>query len=79
MTTNPEYTNTQQDLPDTGILSPISRHAKLFGSGACFAKKRLIVDPYFQYFSSNLMYKFQLGLHKHLEQTWCITLYFFQE
>ena len=52
VTTNPEYTNTQQDLPDTGILSPLSRHAMLFGSGVCFAEKLLIVDPYFQYFNS---------------------------
>ena len=76
VTTNLEYTNTQQDLPDMGILSPLSRHAKLFGSGVYFAEKRLIVDPYFQYFSSSLMYKNRLGLHKHLEQTWYITLYF---
>ena len=59
-----------------GILSPLSRHAKLFGSGVYFTERRLIVNPYFQYFSSSLMYKYQLGLHKHLEQPRYITLYF---
>ena len=52
VTTNLEYTNTQQDLPDMGILSLLSRHAKFFGSGVYFAGKLLVVDPYFQYFSS---------------------------
>ena len=76
VTTNPEYTNTQQGLPDMGILSPLSRHASFLALEFIFAGKRLLVDPYFQYFSSSLMYKYQLGLHKHLEQTWYITLYF---
>ena len=30
------------------ILSPLSRHAKLFGSGVGFAERLLILDPYFQ-------------------------------
>ena len=38
--------------PSMGILSPITRHEKLFGSGVCFAEKLLILDPYLQYFSS---------------------------
>ena len=33
--------------PTMGILSPISRHAKLFGSGVGFAKKLLVVNSYF--------------------------------
>ena len=44
-----------------GILSPISRHAKLFGSGVGFAEKLLVVNPYFQYFSSSLVFEYQLG------------------
>ena len=76
ITTNPEYANTQQDLPDTGILSPISRHAKLFGSGVCFAEKLLILDPYFQYFSANWVDPYNLGLPSTLEHTWLITLSF---
>ena len=76
VTTNLEYTNTQQDLPDMGILSLLSRHAKFFGSGVYFAERRLIVNPYLHYFSSSLMYKYQQDLHKHLEQTCYITLYF---
>ena len=51
VTTNPEYTNTQQGLPDTGILSPLSRHASFLALEFIFAGKRLIVDPYFQYFN----------------------------
>jgi len=35
-----------------GILSPLTRHEKLFGSGVCFAEKLLVLDPYLQYFSS---------------------------
>src|SRR6185436_11874027 len=38
-----------------GILSLISRHAKLFSSGVGFAEKLLVVNPYFQYFSSSLV------------------------
>jgi len=38
--------------PTMGILSPLSRHAKLFGSGVCFAERLLLMNPYFQYFSS---------------------------
>jgi len=38
--------------PTMGILSPLTRHEKLFGSGVCFAKKLLVLDPYLQYFSS---------------------------
>ena len=76
ITTNPEYTNTQQGLPDMGILIPQSRHASLLALEFIFAGKRLIVDPYFQYFSLSLMYKYQIGLHKHLEQTWYIILIF---
>ena len=38
--------------PSIGILSPLNRHEKLFGSGVCFAEKLLILDPYLQYFSS---------------------------
>jgi len=34
------------------------------------------VDPYFQYFSSNLSYKYQLGLSEYLEHAWLITLSF---
>ena len=37
--------------PTMGILSPISRHAKIFGSGVGFAEKLLAVNSYFQYFS----------------------------
>ena len=48
--------------PTMGILSPISRHAKLFGSGVGFAEKLLVVNPYFQYFSSSLVFEYQLGL-----------------
>ena len=48
--------------PTMGILSPISRHAKLFGSGVGFAEKVLVVNPYFQYFSSSLVFEYQLGL-----------------
>ena len=62
MTTNPEYTNTQQDLPETGILSLLSRHAKLFGSGVCFAERLLILDPYFQYLAQFKFIKYQLDL-----------------
>ena len=42
--------------PTMGILSPISRHAKLFGSGVGFAEKLLVVNLYFQYFSSSLVF-----------------------
>ena len=38
--------------PTMGILSPLSRHAKLFGSGVCFAERLLLMNPYIQYFSS---------------------------
>ena len=48
--------------PTMGILSPISRHAKLFGSGVGFAEKLLVVNPYFQYFSSSLVFEYQLDL-----------------
>ena len=41
--------------PTKGILSPLSRHAKLLAWGVCFAKKHLKVSPYFQHFSSSLM------------------------
>ena len=47
--------------PTMGILSPISRHAKLFGSRVGFAEKLLVVNPYFQYFSSSLVFEYQLG------------------
>ena len=33
--------------PTMGILSPLSRHAKLFGSGVLFAEMLLAVNPYF--------------------------------
>ena len=48
--------------PTMGILSPISRHAKLFGSGVGFVEKLLVVNFYFQYFSSILVFEHQLGL-----------------
>jgi len=35
-----------------GILSPLSRHARLLGWWVGFAEKHLRVDLYFQYFSS---------------------------
>ena len=38
--------------PTKGILSPLSRHARLLGWWISFAEKHLRVDPYFQYFSS---------------------------
>ena len=34
--------------PSSGIYSTDSRHARLFGSGVCFAEKHLQVGPYFQ-------------------------------
>ena len=49
--TNPEYTNTQQDLPDQGYTQPLTRHARLYGQWGCFAEKQLQLDPYFQCFS----------------------------
>ena len=52
--TNPEYTNTQQGLLDMGILSPLSRHAKLFGSGVYFAEKATN--------NGSLLSNFSLGL-----------------
>ena len=56
MTTNPEYTNTQQDLPDTGILSPLSRHVKLFGYGVYFAQKATNNGSLLPNFSLGLVY-----------------------
>ena len=38
--------------PTLGIHSPLSRHVKLFGSGVCFVERLLLINPYFQYFSS---------------------------
>ena len=32
--------------PTLGILSPLSRHAKLFGSGVCFAERLLLMNPF---------------------------------
>ena len=43
-----------------------------------FAGKRLMVDPYFQYFSSSLMYKYQLGLHN-IQSKHGTSHYIFQE
>ena len=43
---------------------------------SCFAEKVLLVDPYFQYFSSGLLYQYQLDLPEHLEHAWLITLSF---
>ena len=62
--------------PTMGILSPLSRHAKLFGSGVCLAGKLLTLDPYFQYFSSNCVDSYKLGLPNSLKHTWLIILSF---
>ena len=43
---------------------------------SCFAEKLLLVDPYFQYFSSGLLYQYQLDLPEHLEHAWLLTLSF---
>src|SRR6185312_11193407 len=37
--------------PTLDILSPLPRHARLFGLLSSFAKRLLEVNPYFQYFS----------------------------
>ena len=36
---SPEYTNTQQGLPDSGILSPLSRHASFLALEVYIAEK----------------------------------------
>ena len=36
---NPEYTNTQQGLSDSGILSPLSRHANFLALEVYIAEK----------------------------------------
>ena len=38
--------------PTKGILSPLSRHARLLGWWFGFAEKNLRADLYFQYFTS---------------------------
>ena len=44
---NPEYTNTQQVLPDYGIYLADSYTCKAVWLWSYFAEKLLIVDPYF--------------------------------
>jgi len=41
-----------------------------------FAEKPLVLDPYFQYFSSNWVDRYKLGLPSSLEHTWLIILIF---
>ena len=62
--------------PSMGILSPLPRHAKLFWLWSCFAEKLLILNPYFQYFSSNWFDSYKLGSPISLEHTWLIILSF---
>ena len=51
LATNPEYSNTQQGLPDQWVyLAHISRHARLL-AGGYFAEKATKVIPHFPYFS----------------------------
>ena len=42
--------------PTIGILSPLSRHARVFGLRVCFAEKQLRVGPYFQILASRFKY-----------------------
>ena len=72
----PEYSNTQQGLPDYWYILSRLLIMQAFWLWSCFAEKLLIVDPYFQYFSSSLLYKYRLDLPEHLEHAWLITLSF---
>ena len=57
-----------------GIYLADSQTCKVVWLWSYFAEKLLIVNPYFQYFSSSLLYKYQLDLPEHLEHAWLITL-----
>ena len=69
----PEYYNTQQGLPDYWYILSRLLIMQAFWLWSCFAEKLLLVDPYFQYFSSGLLYPYKLDLPEHLEHAWLIT------
>ena len=49
----PGYSNTQQGLPDYWYILNRLLIMQAFWLWSCFAEKLQILDPYFQYFSSN--------------------------
>ena len=52
----PEYSNTQQGLPDYWYILSRLLIMQAFWLWNYFAEKLLLLDPYFQYFSSYLLY-----------------------
>ena len=67
---NPEYSNTQQGLPDYWCILIRLLNMQGFWLWSSFAEKPLVLDPYFQYFSPNWVISYKLGLPTSLEQTW---------
>ena len=66
----PKYSNTQQVLPDYWYILSRLLTCKALWLGRSFAEKLLILDSYFQYFSTNWVSSYKLGLATSLEKTW---------
>ena len=73
---NPEHSNTQQGLPDYWYILSRLLNMHGFSLWSSFAEKPLVLNPYFQYFSSNWFDSYKLGSSISLEHTWFIILSF---